>query len=178
HAAGHRPDGPASRRRDGDRRHPARRRPRHGADGPSAPRRHDRARSRGGDRALQTEAGKRRDMKPTETAQGSRVAIESDMDIVAARTRGRTLALELGFSAPRATLLATAISELARNILPYAGRGEIVLFPVEQLKCAGIGVIARDTGPGIKDIALAMQDGYSTSGRLGLGLPGVRRLTD
>jgi serine/threonine-protein kinase RsbT len=117
-------------------------------------------------------------MKPTETAVGARVVIETDADIVSARTRGRALALQIGFSATQATLLATAISELARNILLYAGRGEIQLAVLENSSRIGIGVVAKDCGPGIADLTKALQDGYSTSGRLGLGLPGVRRLAD
>ena len=77
-----------------------------------------------------------------------------------------------------ATLLATAISELARNILLYAQRGEVVLSVLENSHQAGVSVVARDVGPGIADLSRALEDGYSTSGRLGLGLPGVRRLAD
>jgi len=117
-------------------------------------------------------------MKPVEVAEETRVAVESDRDIVTARMRGRAIALQLGFTAAPATLIATAISELARNILLYAKHGEIVLTPVENGERRGLSVIARDKGPGIPDVARAMQDGYSTSGRLGLGLPGVRRLMD
>ncbi len=117
-------------------------------------------------------------MKPLELAEETLVVIESDADIVAARMRGRALASQMGFPPTLATLVATAISELARNILLYAGRGEVVLTPVERGGRRGLAVMARDEGPGIPDIARAMEDGYSTSGRLGLGLPGVRRLVD
>jgi len=106
------------------------------------------------------------------------VAVASGQDIVTARMRGRALATQLGLTANTATLVATAISELARNILLYAGRGEIVLSAIEQGERRGIAVVARDQGPGIPDMPRAMEDGYSTSGRLGLGLPGVRRLMD
>jgi serine/threonine-protein kinase RsbT len=88
------------------------------------------------------------------------------------------MALQLGFRPTEATLIATAISELARNILLYAKTGEIVLGTVERGERRGLEVIARDRGPGIPDPTRAMEDGYSTSGRLGLGLPGVRRLMD
>ena len=110
----------------------------------------------------------------------ARIQIESDSDIVAARQKGRALGIQLGFSAANATILATAISELARNILQYAGRGEIVLQPnsSENGSAAGLTVLARDQGPGIPDLRQAMMDGFSTSGRLGLGLPGVKRLMD
>jgi len=108
----------------------------------------------------------------------ARVEVASDSDIVTARQCGRDLALRLGFSPGHATLLATAISELARNILLYAGRGEIVLESAEQGVRRGVRVLARDQGPGIPDVQRALLDGYSTSRRLGLGLPGVRRLMD
>jgi serine/threonine-protein kinase RsbT len=107
-----------------------------------------------------------------------RVVINSDQDIVAARQRGRVLAIELGFSPGDATLVATAISELARNIVSYAGTGEIALAPAQNSGRQGIQVKASDHGPGIRDIQQALRDGFSTSGSLGLGLPGVRRLMD
>jgi len=117
-------------------------------------------------------------MSSTAEVEGVQVAIDSDRGIVEARQRGRGMALKLGFSPGAATLVATAISELARNILQYAGRGEIVLQQVERIGDRGLAVLARDQGPGIADVQLAMEDGYSTAGRLGLGLPGVRRLMD
>jgi serine/threonine-protein kinase RsbT len=107
-----------------------------------------------------------------------RVAINSDQDIVTARQRGRALAIEVGFSTGDATLIATAISELARNIVSYARKGEISLKQVQASSRQGILIIASDDGPGIRDIRQAMRDGFSTSGSLGLGLPGVRRLMD
>jgi len=107
-----------------------------------------------------------------------RVAINSDQDIVAARQKGRVMANELGFSTGDATLVATAISELARNIVSYAGKGQVTIKMVNGLYRQGIAVIASDDGPGIPDIRQAMRDGFSTSGSLGLGLPGVRRLMD
>ena len=107
-----------------------------------------------------------------------RVAINSDQDIVAARQKGRVMANELGFSTGDATLVATAISELARNIVSYAHKGQITIKLVNGQNRQGIAVIASDDGPGIADIRQAMRDGFSTSGSLGLGLPGVRRLMD
>jgi serine/threonine-protein kinase RsbT len=107
-----------------------------------------------------------------------RVAINSDQDIVSARQKGRAMAIELGFSSGDATLIATAISELARNIVSYARRGQITLKDVQSPSRVGILVIASDDGPGIPDIRQALRDGFSTSGSLGLGLPGVRRLMD
>jgi serine/threonine-protein kinase RsbT len=106
------------------------------------------------------------------------VAITSDQDIVAARQSGRALAAELGFSATDSTLIATAISELARNIVSYARKGEITVKTIHGPSRQGILVIASDDGPGIPDVLQAMRDGFSTSGSLGLGLPGVRRLMD
>jgi serine/threonine-protein kinase RsbT len=107
-----------------------------------------------------------------------RVAINSDQDIVSARQKGRAMATELGFSSVDATLVATAISELARNIVSYARKGLITLKGVQGSSRVGILVIASDNGPGIPDIRQALRDGFSTSGSLGLGLPGVRRLMD
>jgi len=106
------------------------------------------------------------------------VAINSDQDIVSARQKGRQMATELGFSSGDATLIATAISELARNIIAYARKGQITLKVVNGLNRRGISVVAVDDGPGISDIQQALRDGFSTSGSLGLGLPGVRRLMD
>lgn len=107
-----------------------------------------------------------------------RVPVASDGDLVAARREGRILAEKLGFSASEATLVATAISELARNIVNYAGSGEIDIALNNNAGKHGITVVARDKGPGIEDVKLAMREGYSTSGGLGLGLPGVRRIMD
>ena len=107
-----------------------------------------------------------------------RVPIESDRDILSARTQGRALAQQLGLPNGDLTLVATAISELARNIILYARRGEIVLSLVQNDGREGLAVVARDQGPGIPDIGRALDVGYSTSGSLGLGLPGVRRLMD
>jgi len=107
-----------------------------------------------------------------------RVEINSDQDIVVARQKGRVMANDLGFSSGDATLIATAISELARNIVSYARKGEIKLKGIHGSSQIGILVVASDEGPGIVDIRQALRDGFSTSGSLGLGLPGVRRLMD
>jgi serine/threonine-protein kinase RsbT len=106
------------------------------------------------------------------------IAIRADVDIITARQRGRDVGAELGFPKTDLALIATAISELARNILTYAGEGEIEVAVQEGDGRRGILIVARDQGPGIADIALALQDGYSTSRSLGIGLPGVRRLMD
>jgi serine/threonine-protein kinase RsbT len=108
----------------------------------------------------------------------TKLTINSDLDIVFARQKGREMSKELGFSLTDATLIATAISELARNIVKYARKGNILLAPVDHNGRRGIRVVALDEGPGVRDIELAMRDGYSTSGSLGLGLPGTRRLMD
>jgi serine/threonine-protein kinase RsbT len=104
--------------------------------------------------------------------------ISSDLDLVRAREQGRVLAGRLGFPPSDLTLVATAISELARNIIRYANRGEIVLRQTQNGGVPGLVIIARDEGPGITDVNRAMEQGYSTSGGLGLGLPGVRRIMD
>lgn len=104
--------------------------------------------------------------------------IDCDADIVAARQKGREMALHCGFATTDLAVVATAISELARNIVRYALHGEVVLRLVEDRGRRGVEVVARDDGPGIPDIGRAMEDGYSTSGGLGLGLPGTRRLMD
>lgn len=106
------------------------------------------------------------------------VSIVSDSDIVTARQKGRELAVRLGFASADLALIATAISELARNIVLYAQKGEIIISTVEGSNSYGIGVVARDDGPGIPDVERALQEGFSTSRSLGLGLPGVKRLMD
>jgi serine/threonine-protein kinase RsbT len=107
-----------------------------------------------------------------------RVRIGSEHDILIARQRGRELAAEEGFVGSDLTLIATAISEIARNIVEYAREGEIVLTALRNGGRQGIAVVASDRGPGIPDVGRAMQDGYSTSKSLGLGLPGAGRLMD
>jgi serine/threonine-protein kinase RsbT len=104
--------------------------------------------------------------------------IKADSDIVAARQHGRQIAGQLGFSSSDQVLIATAISEVARNIGQYAVRGEVLVTVVQQSRRRGLGIVARDDGPGITDVAQAMEDGFSTSKSLGMGLPGARRLMD
>ncbi len=113
-----------------------------------------------------------------ETLGEIRVHIRSDADIILARGRGREIAAEAGFQTTDLTLIATAISELARNIVQYAREGEIILELVRNSSRPGIMVTARDEGPGILSTERAMEVGFSTSGGLGLGLPGVKRLMD
>ncbi|MHB8483505.1 MAG: anti-sigma regulatory factor [Nitrospiria bacterium] len=108
----------------------------------------------------------------------TRVSIVCSTDIVTARQNGRALGSQIGFSGSDLTIIATAISEVARNIVEYAGKGEIILSPIQKNLSDGILIIAQDEGPGISDISRALQDGYSTGHGLGLGLPGARRLMD
>lgn len=108
----------------------------------------------------------------------TRVAIHHEADIVLARQEGRRLAAELGFGGADLTIIATAISELSRNIVKYAGHGEILLWSENGAQGSSLVVQARDEGPGIGDLELAMRDGYSTGQGLGLGLPGAKRLMD
>ena len=99
-------------------------------------------------------------------------------DVIEARQVGRALAGEIGFSGSDLTTIATAISEVARNIVAYAGKGEVVVSPVESGGRQGIAVVARDSGPGIPNVEEALLDGFSTGNSLGIGLPGARRLMD
>jgi len=107
-----------------------------------------------------------------------RVPIQTDADVVTARKQGRELAAQAGFSATELTIIATAISEIARNIVMFAERGEVVVSLVGENRRQGVTVVARDAGPGIPDLERALQDGYSGYGGMGLGLPGSRRLMD
>ena len=111
-------------------------------------------------------------------ADEARVPIACDADIVSARQKGRDMAAQCGFPTTDLAVIATAISELARNIVRYATCGEVILRMVDDHGTRGMEIVAIDDGPGIADLTLAMQDGYSTSGGLGLGLPGTRRLMD
>ncbi|MDB5425433.1 MAG: anti-sigma regulatory factor [Phenylobacterium sp.] len=104
--------------------------------------------------------------------------VDRDADVVLARQRGREMAAAAGISGSDLTVVATAISEIARNIIVYAERGEIVLKIAAEGHRRGVVVIARDQGPGIADIEQAMRDGFSTGKSLGFGLPGARRLMD
>jgi serine/threonine-protein kinase RsbT len=108
----------------------------------------------------------------------ARLAIGSDIDIVAAREAARRLSEEIGFSATDLTLIATAVSEIARNILTYAGDGELHIELIDESARRGVRITARDDGPGIADVERALEDGYTTSSGMGLGLPGAKRLMD
>jgi RNA polymerase sigma factor (sigma-70 family) len=107
-----------------------------------------------------------------------RVTVVRDADVVLARQRARQVATDVGFAASDATLVATAVSEIARNIVQFAKRGEVAISSVERAGARGVTVVARDAGPGIADLEEALRDGFSTYGGMGLGLPGCRRLMD
>jgi len=110
--------------------------------------------------------------------QTKRIPVRNDLDIVSARVEGRNLAKNLGFGVIDQARIATAISELARNIVLYADSGQIELSVVEANGRRGIQIVSSDQGPGIADLDLVMQDGYSSQRGLGMGLPGTRRLMD
>jgi serine/threonine-protein kinase RsbT len=107
-----------------------------------------------------------------------RVHLASDRDITAARHQARALAHVAGFGLADLAIIATAITELGQNALRYAKAGDLEIEILHDQARPGIVIIASDSGPGIPDLELALRDGYSTSGSLGLGLPGVRRLMD
>lgn len=106
------------------------------------------------------------------------IKIETESDIVSARQVGRNMSRQLGFGTIMQSRMATSISELARNIYLYAGKGTITISPIERKGAIGLQITAIDAGPGIPDIRKALEDGYTTSGALGAGLPGVRRMMD
>lgn len=108
----------------------------------------------------------------------SSVDIYTEWDIVAARQLGRNEAKKIGFGTVDQARITTAISELARNIYLYAGKGRIEITSICKGKVQGISIIASDEGPGIADVRKVMDDGFTTSGGLGAGMPGVRRLMD
>jgi serine/threonine-protein kinase RsbT len=114
----------------------------------------------------------------TSMATEMNVTIRSDTDVVLACQKGRSLAAQAGFLLKDQVIIVTAISEITRNILTYAGHGQVCLRLSHQAGRPGLTVIARDEGPGIVDIEQALQDGYSSGQGLGLGLPGARRLMD
>src|SRR5690349_11307483 len=108
----------------------------------------------------------------------AKINIASDVDIVAARQKGRSLAEHIGFTGSDVTMIATAISEIARNIVVHAKHGTMTFFPLEDSTKPGLRIVARDEGPGIRNVRLAMQYGYSSRQGLGVGLPGAKWLMD
>jgi serine/threonine-protein kinase RsbT len=107
-----------------------------------------------------------------------RIHIDSDRAIVDARRHGRQLSMRAGFGVVDRAIVATVISELSRNILLYAARGDITVKLTDDGERTGVTIEACDQGPGIASVSQALRDGFSTAGRLGLGLPGIRRLAD
>jgi serine/threonine-protein kinase RsbT len=108
----------------------------------------------------------------------ARVRIQSSADIMAARQQGRAVASQGGFSNSDLTIIATAIYEVARNIVEHADEGEITIALIRDAHKRGVEIVASDRGPGIGDVSLVMRDGYSTGDGLGIGLPGAKRLMD
>jgi len=106
------------------------------------------------------------------------IPIVRDTDVVAARLAARALASRVGFMGTDLVLIASAVSEVARNIVAYAGQGEVILSVVQNRSRLGLQVIARDRGPGIADMSRALEKGFSTSRSLGLGLPGSKQFMD
>ena len=107
-----------------------------------------------------------------------RVPITHEADVTRALLEARMFAKSMNFSEVDTQMIATAVSELARNIIKYADKGEIIIDQIEKGYHTGIEIVARDKGPGIADIEQAVTDNYSSSGTLGLGLPGVKRMMD
>ena len=108
----------------------------------------------------------------------SRIRIQGEEDIVQVRRIVRELVTSLGFGPTDRTKIVTAASELARNVFKYAGQGQLHLRSLNREGAVGIEMVFEDAGPGIPDVARAMQEGFSTSGGLGMGLSGCRRLMD
>ena len=112
------------------------------------------------------------------TAAAAERAVKTPEDVVTVRQAVRARAVELGFTLVDQTKLVTAASELARNLLQHAGGGIVRVETLTEGLRRGLRVVFEDKGPGIPDVDLAMRDGYSTSGGLGLGLSGARRLSN
>lgn len=118
-------------------------------------------------------------MKQDEPSRAIRqIRIAADVDIVEARMAARALAAEIGFGAAEMVMIATAVSEVARNIVEYAKPGEVHIAPAVNGHKRGVEIVAKDHGPGIADVLQAMEDGFTTGRGLGIGLPGSRRLMD
>ena len=107
-----------------------------------------------------------------------RIPVRNETGIAWSVMEARKAAIAIGFDENICQMIATAVSELANNIIKYAGRGEILMDRIIAGSRVGMEVIARDQGPGIEDIQIAMEDHYSSGGTLGLGLPGVKRMMD
>ncbi|MGH7528822.1 MAG: anti-sigma regulatory factor [Gemmatimonadales bacterium] len=114
----------------------------------------------------------------TRTRLRVRVRITSDADVALAAAQARHLARRLAFAPSDVTVIGAALHEVARNLLAYGGRGEVLVHPVRRRGRLGLTIIAHDRGPGIADVRRALRDGCSSTGRPGLGLPSARRLMD
>jgi serine/threonine-protein kinase RsbT len=106
------------------------------------------------------------------------LSLVSEQDVVLARQAVRKAAQQLGFSIVEQTKIITAASELVRNAIVYGGGGILEMEMVEKNSRRGLQLIVSDQGPGIQDLSLAMKDGYTTGGGLGMGLPGAKRLVN
>ena len=116
--------------------------------------------------------------RPAATASGARLAVARPEDVARARRMAYALAVAVGLGAADAAAVALAATELATNLVRYARGGALTAAPVAGPRGRGVQLESRDVGPGIPELARALQDGYSTGGGLGGGLPGVRRLMD
>lgn len=114
---------------------------------------------------------------PEFRARRKKFTVQSDKDLIEIRAYGRKLAGEIGFNSNAQTLIATALSEVCRNIIEYAGSGKVIIETVQK-KTMGIAITAKDRGPGIEDIDQALEEGFSTGSGMGIGLPGSRRIMD
>lgn len=118
-------------------------------------------------------------MTPTEkTPRPIRIRVSAESDLTHCVLETGRISDAVGLDRVARQKLTTAVSELARNILKYAGTGEVMLSVLERDREIGVEVVVCDRGPGIKDLEKALSDNYSTSGTLGLGLPGVKRMMD
>lgn len=111
-------------------------------------------------------------------ARETRLSIQNEMDVARAVLHTGSFCAALGFDKSSCQMIATAVSELAGNIIKFASRGELILRPISRNARRGVEAVAEDQGPGIKDLQQALQDHFSSSGTLGLGLPGVKRMMD
>lgn len=110
--------------------------------------------------------------------QETRLSIQNEMDVARAALHAGRCSAALGFDRTRSQMVSTAVSELARNIIKYATRGEVIMHGVARRGRKGIEIVVRDDGPGIENVEEALRDHFSSGGTLGLGLPGVKRMMD
>src|SRR5262245_35935753 len=108
----------------------------------------------------------------------TRLSIQNEIDVARAVLQAGRYCAALGFDQARGQMVATAVSELARNVIKYASRGEVIMQGVTRRGKKGVEIVVHDAGPGIADVEQALRDHYSSSGTLGLGLPGVKRMMD